>query len=503
MPHALARTVAVAGVLAALTVAGGAGTALAQGGKGGLDCNGFSPLQTTYRHLLCTETSARGSGDQAFEDNGHYIGHDEPSIGFYSTKPGSGNDVTYMTTLPREPSAAPNGSFHGPVWDFQLRPTDWFGMVVCDNQSYPEGTRVCRPDSDTNLQAVPTPTHAGAAYMELQLYPPGWNTAISCTNGGTQWCAALTIDSLQGNFTTTNPNCTEPVNFAFLTHDGHPVGPPGPDTQTTQSFTVTPDVLLMKGGDRLRVHIHDTRAGLETTIADLTTGRSGRMVASVRNGFRHILWDPAHFTCKGAPYAFHPMFSTAAPPTRSGQPRAWAEWTAHTYNISYTSEIGHFEKPHGHDPDAQPCFRGPKIPGCVGTDLDFDGYSYHPDWPNGSGRFPTPWYVGSPTSRGRDYPLTRFETDLPRIEATDLGGPCDRLTGNGCVVPPPGAAFYPWPHTAHTPQGCQWAFSNDLPNQISGFGGMVHAWGKLEFTNYGGGVVKTDNFAGRLMRTPG
>ena len=26
--------------------------------RGGLDCNGFSPLQTTFRHLLCTEIAS-------------------------------------------------------------------------------------------------------------------------------------------------------------------------------------------------------------------------------------------------------------------------------------------------------------------------------------------------------------------------------------------------------------------------------------------------------------
>jgi hypothetical protein len=499
--RSLAR-LAVLGVSAFLLglLPAGAGAA-SHSAKGGLDCNGFSPLQTTYRHMLCTEVAARGSGDAAFEDNGHYIGHDEPSIDFYSRKAGSGNRATYITRLPKEPASPPNGSFRGPVWDFQLRPTDWFGMAMCDTQSYPEGTHVCRRDSDSNLQNVPTAGHAGGAYMELQLYPPGWNSALSCATGISQWCAALTIDSFQGDFAgNINPNCEEPVNFAFLTHDGVPVGPPGPDQQTGSTFTITPDVLLMNGGDKLRVNMHDSPAGLVTTITDLTTGQKGTMTASVANGFRHILWDPTHFTCNGAPYAFHPMFSTAAPPTRSGQPRAWVEWSAHTYNVAYTPEIGHFEKADANDADAQPCFTGPVIPGCLGTDLDFDGYSYHADWPNGSRNFPTPWLVQGPTTGGSGYPLVRFETDLPRIEATDLGGPCNRLTGQGCTALPPGAKFYPWPHQISVAGSCQWYMGNNIPGQITGFGGEKKAWGHLEFTNYGGGDIKTDNFAGRLMR---
>ena len=33
--------------------------------------------------------------------------------------------------------------------------------------------------------------------------------------------------------------------------------------------------------------------------------------------------------------------------------------------------------------------------------------------------------------------------------------------------------------------GCAWALSNDLPNQISNFGGEQAAWGPLLTTNYG------------------
>ncbi len=76
------------------------------------------------------------------------------------------------------------------------------------------------------------------------------------------------------------------------------------------------------------------------------------MVASEANGFRHILWGPVNFTCQGAPYAFHPMYSSAAPPTDSGQPTAWTTWSAHTDNLSFSNEIGHFESKDGDGDDA-------------------------------------------------------------------------------------------------------------------------------------------------------
>jgi len=71
--------------LAALMMLGASGAQAAGGGsaapwhpaaRGGLDCNGFSPVQRTYRQLWCTEIAA--NDENGFEDNGHYVGHDEP-----------------------------------------------------------------------------------------------------------------------------------------------------------------------------------------------------------------------------------------------------------------------------------------------------------------------------------------------------------------------------------------------------------------------------------------
>ena len=46
-----------------------------------------------------------------------------------------------------------------------------------------------------------------------------------------------------------------------------------------------------------------------------------------------------------------------------------------------------------------------------------------------------------------------FEADLPRIEAADFGGICDRSTGAGCVNPPPGSNFYPFFSTRNNSYG--------------------------------------------------
>jgi len=336
------RWLGAAGVvvlLAGLQAPAGAQTApkVSANPRGGLDCNGFSPVQKTYRQLWCTEVAA--NDDNGFEDNGHYVGHDEPDIGFFSNKHGSGNSMSYRMVLPTDPKAPAAPSFSGPTHEFQLTPAMWFGLTMCDTQSYPEGSKVCTPDSDRNIQVPPQPNHAGAAFTELQFYPPGYAPAISCDP--TKWCTAFNIDSLQAEYgalhgpgsppnAKANPNCSEPVNFAFLTHSGRPGGPPGPDQQTNATFTPTSDTLTMNSGDVIQVDMHDTPTGYLTSVTDLTTHQRGSMKASVANGFRQIVWDPTNFTCNGAPYAFHAMYDTAAAPLKSGQPKAWTTWSAHT-----------------------------------------------------------------------------------------------------------------------------------------------------------------------------
>ncbi|MEA2251167.1 MAG: hypothetical protein QOG70_1409 [Solirubrobacteraceae bacterium] len=549
------RRLASAGafVLAAMMVAAVPGAAGAAGSsspdwhpapKGGLDCNGFSPVQTTFRQMICTEIAS--NSPNGYEDNGHYVGHDEPDIGFFSSQHGSGNSMSYRMVLPVDPAQDAQRQFGGVTHDFQLSPAHWFGMTMCDTESYPEGTKTCRPDSDANIQVPPRADHAGAAFMELQLYPPGFSPIISCDQ--THWCAALTIDSLQAEFgalhgpgtppgAKANDNCPEPVNFAYLTHSGRPVGPPGPDAQTDATFTPTADTLLMNPGDTVVLTMHDTRAGLFTELEDVTTHQRGFMTASVANGFRHILWDPVNSTCNGAPYGFHPMYDTAAAPLANGQPTAWTTWSAHTDNVAYDVETGHFEPPDATADDAagvgpdedSPCFPGPMIPGCLGSDSDFDGYPYHADWPNGSSTFTTPFYISSPRSPGDDrgngrgndrgprqdrgaYPVVRFETDLPRIEEANNGGAltCDHHTGDGCVNPPPApdgsSAFYPWYHlfslASERGTTCAWALTNDgVPNEVSNFGGEQAGWGPLEKTDYGFDQ-RFHNFARTLPGNP-
>ncbi|MCW2762911.1 MAG: hypothetical protein JWR85_3112 [Marmoricola sp.] len=474
-----------------------------------LDCNGYglanNPDHPSWR---CPHARGDGPDEPRFEDNGHYIGHDEPAIEFFSTKPGSGNSARYNMTLPTDPARAPNGKVTGPVWNFQTHIAPWFGMTMCDTESFPETTKICRPNSDTNIvPKSPTRDHAGTAYMELQFYPPGWSPQISCDQK--RWCAALTITSLQVDWDgVENENCVQPQTFAFVTKSGRPIGPTGPDNATDKTFEPTKDVLRMSSGDKLSISMFDTRNGFQVRITDRTTYQTGTMTAGASNRWRHIKWDPVNFTCKGEPYTFHPMFSTAAPPYPNGQPRAWPLWTAHTFNVAMSDEIGHFETPGPEDDpngEAGPCFDGPVIPGCIGADLDFDGFSYERVWPDGNPKHPGPMPFTSPESRDKHGNWTsvmdkyRFETNLPSIQPLETCA----LDGTGCQNPPPGANFYPWFHTIRVDGKCAWTLSDDLPRQISNFGGSSKAaFGPALFTDYGAGFVAVSNFASAVRRNP-
>jgi tetratricopeptide (TPR) repeat protein len=97
-----------------------------------------------------------------------------------------------------------------------------------------------------------------------------------------------------------------------------------------------------------------------------------------------------------------------------------------------------------------------RIGGCIATDNDFDGVSYQPVWP-GTGRnrgqdeknHSSPILFTSPRfNLTQNYSRVAFEADLPRIEAADFGGICNRTTGANCVNPPPGSNFYPFYSTA-------------------------------------------------------
>lgn len=493
--------------------------------------------------------------DQSIFDE--YTGHDEPSAVFYSNTPGAGNRMQYNVTLPKDPSPSNPSS---KTYQFELNGALWFGMALCDTMSYPEQVSTCTPDSDSNIPAT-LAQHPGAAFVELQLYPPGWipwptwQSAIGASScDATRWCAAMNIfnllvDPVHG--TIINPTCEaqvglETVNFAFLTHNGVSQAPANPLQSTVTTFTPDPAKdLFMDSGDNLAIQMHDTPHGLQTTINDLTSGQSGSMTASAANGFGHIQYDPTGSSCVNLPYDFHPMYSTSSPSTR-------VPWAAHSYNITFADEIGHFQTctgpqavpatqfgtacPAGDtenagfssagptDSDEQTCFPGSMallihISACTDTNSGFDGLDYQPVWPDGNPLHGQSFKFSSPlTGANYDVPYAQmgFEADLPAIEST-----CHRATGIGCTLLPTTDAgtpvnFYPFFSTINGSQGqdqqgnsngqgndqgtsCMWQYGNDTPGTINDFG-KDSQWGSLLFENFlrfgGGGATRliTDNF---------
>jgi hypothetical protein len=489
-----------------------------------------------------------------------YVGHDEPSLLFKSGRPGSGNDISWTLRLPREPPARPHNDGSGGTWNFQLRPTFWFGLTLCDSESAPEFTKTCTPDSDANNLVNPNPAapdyigkHPGNAFMELQFYGPGYVPqfeGFGCS--ARQYCAAMTIDSFNLNQNTGVANTeacddyilggVEPINWAYITKSGRSQAPADPLFTGTFSApnlaAVNPDYnkdLLMSPGDLVRIHMHDTLAGFRIDLTDLTTHQSGSMTASRANGFAHVLYTPNADTCRSTPYAFHPEYSSANPRGNT--------WSAHTYNLAYSDEIGHFEsclqldadfncavptdadRETGLDEDDDNNFCVPasdslliKVNGCLSADEDFDGQSYQRDWPGTNPdvqvdrRYhPQPLRFTSMTTKGHNYPTIAFETDLPRIEAADAqDNPpfCDRTTGANCVNPPPGAKFYPFFTTANVGGGCVWQEGgNYIPGTTRHFGGSSKAeFGPLLQTLYPAAgfttVLRYNNFNSGDRRNP-
>ncbi|HEU5440794.1 MAG TPA: hypothetical protein VFU88_16025 [Ktedonobacterales bacterium] len=493
---------------------------------------------------FCTETREPWGYD------GTYTGHDEPSVLFYSNTAGAGNSSLYQLTLPKQPASLPKQDGSGSTWDFQLHPAFWFGMAMCDDQSAPnpggstvagnsEPNVLCTPDSDTNIYTSTNPADPnyigrgpGVAFMEMQFYPPGWSAwpaGVSCS--ARQWCAALTIDSLTENQNTGQPNNSaclnavgiEPVNFAFITKTGAAHAPANPVDATAATYTPNSATdLFMNSGDKLTVDLHDTANGLQIGIQDLTTSQSGSMTASAANQFGEVKWDPTGTTCQAIPYNYHPMYSTSSENTR-------VVWAAHSYNVAYSDEIGHFEyctgvdaktgtchgssvnDAAGLDGDDAGCFSPSqsylvRIGGCIATDVDFDGVNYQPGaWPgNGNdANTPTPIIFTSPLFNGtQNYDRVAFETDLPRIEIPS----CNRGTGDGCVNPPNGANFYPFYNASTSGGQCAWYEGGPgTPHNTYSGGSSATEFGallKLTYPTIGGTVQRYNDFRNVLPSNP-
>ena len=506
------------------------------GATGEIDCNGLSPIQRPVKpDMACADI--RGGDGGRFSENGHYIGHDEPSLRFLSSQPGSGSNFTMTENLPADPSAMPTVKQpgHDVTHWFELSVAPWISTTVCDPDSAPLAS--CTPRSDANAPHGSF-LGGGAAFVELQFYPPGFapfQDSTSCD--ATHWCSALTIDSLEctGNGSgSCNNNCTEPVNSAFIQTNGVPTGPPSPQRSDLATDTPNSHTLLMNPGDKVTIHMWDAKIpgghALEARETDHTTGRSGFMIASARNGFMNT--DP--FTCAGTPFSFQPEYSSA-------RAQNIIPWGIGPYMINTEYEIGHWEActsvtgkasialggatdtyythcegPYESapdsggkfEPDDSPCYKKGDTHGGIAApdlvtgcdvffdaigDLDYDGQPYYPDWPRSlsAGRFPSPFLQQQPTSSGHRYPQIQFMTDA---SATEFNTNCNLVTGKGCVLPAKGPGhFYPFFTLASVGGTCDWEFGNMANGSTFG--------GDQQYGKVGPGTLGA--FAGAIRSNPG
>ena len=302
----------------------------------------------------------------------------------------------------------------------------------------------------------------------------------------------MTIDSLtldQNTGVDNNAACNnyilggpEPINWAYITRSGAlpGAGQPAvhrhvrPARTSPRSTRTTRKDLMMNPGDRItHPHARHDAPASGSTSTDLTTGQSGSMTASVANGFGHILYKPDSDDL--------PRGAVRVPPrVLHRQPARQHLVGAHLQRRDVRRDRPLRELPASSTPDfncAVPggqdaggldeddgnnfCVPGAdsmlvKINGCFSDDEDFDGQSYRNDWP---GTNPEPGPATRSCTRRRccsparwptgttNYSTVAFETDLPRIEASDSqDNPpfCDRTTGANCVNPPNGAQFYPF-----------------------------------------------------------
>ena len=494
----------------------------------------------------CTELQ---DSEEAFGE-GVYVGHDEPSALFYSNVPGSGSRMKYELTLPTDPAPVPKD---GRSFNFQLHPAFWFGMAMCDTQSYPVAVSTCEPASDDNIK--PLAQHPGAAFMELQFYPPGWAPApLASSCDGHRYCVAIASFSLSEdpiNGTFLNDACArttgiEYANYAFLTKNGHPHAPPNPVDATVLTFTPNPATdLFMNPGDKISIGMRDTEHGLRIDVRDTTTHEHGFMTMSAQNGFGMVKFVTNPSTeCTNIPFDFHPMYSTSSEQTR-------VPWAAHSYNIAFSDEIGHFDyctrvAPDPGNPPFQKCTgqegvagdrepaEGPPtianpgaddnfcfssaqstlvpITGCQGTNTGFDGVPYKHLWADGNPDHADAFFFTSPLT-GEDfdvqYSRVAFEADLPRIEIAPAFQHCNRTTGANCTLIPitddgTPADFYPF-YSIGTRNGeCMWTLAADIPGFTTNDFGKNSQYGSLlpleylRFGAHGQTLTRFNDFRGVL-----
>ena len=465
----------------------------------------LSLANSAHAESYCEQTRLCADPADGLFHDGYYVGHDEPALLFYSNTDGSGNSSYYNVTLPTEPAASADA---GGVNSFRLYTAFWFGMALCDSQSAPEFTHAeCKPDSDSNIFDGSDPTmpdyaghRFGGAYMELQFYPPATSGQNPPSCDPNKWCVALNVDSFSAdetgpteifnNFACQDQFNDEPVNFAWVTRSGNATASSALVNSSFGKAPITSDVMLMNPGDQLAVAMNDTPSGFHVSITDFTTGQQGTMTANAAHGFQQVVFDPSGGSCTTKPYTFHPMFATSSEQTRV--------WTAHTYNVAFSMEIGH-QTTDGYTGDGDSTFTGPSyVHDWAGSLPPATDSSVHAS----SIAFPSPLFLPTHGHSSGQYDRVAFEADMPVFESA-----CVTKTGANCTNPPQGALFYPIYSTSKAGPlnlSCVWHFGDtQIANTNNLFGGDSTAeFGALLDTFFPGLGFRFENYHNTLANNP-
>ena len=452
------------------------------------------------REPLC-ESNRSLCGDP-FKTLGIYVGHDEPSVEFKSASPGSGNDITYRLTLPKDPPqhvrrrtarAAPGTSSSG-------RPSG-SGSRCATRSRRPSTRRPARPTQTRTTSSEPNPTAAGLHRQAPRqrvhgaaVLRPRLRSAVR----GLRLHGAPVLrrhDDRQPDRPgpehrrrPNNADCDnyilggiEPINWAYITKSGVSQAPANPlftGTFDDPNFAaVNPDStegpVDEPGRPHQDPHARHGRRVPGRPDRPARRVRAGSMTASIANGFGHILYEPElrHMPCgavrvpprvqHGQPARQHVVrahLQRGLSRTRSGTSRTASSWTR-DFNCAVPAGYeGQAARP---DDDNDFCVPAEdsmlvQINGCFSDDGDFDGPVLSArlagDDPNrAAGRRAPP--IAGPVHqparerRRRTTRRSRSRPTCPRIEAADSqDNPpfCNRTTGADCVNPPRGAAFYPF-----------------------------------------------------------
>ncbi len=241
-----------------------------------------------------------------------------------------------------------------------------------------------------------------------------------------------------------------------------------------------------------------------------------------------MVFDPSAGTCSSQSYAFHPMYASSSPHTR-------VPWAAHSYNIAFADEIGHWEycakadlngnciSGGDSDSDDQFCSNASassriKVGGCTQTEFDFDGVCYQDNWPGTNPAtdkkmhphpilFTSPLLAPATGGAFQNYTSAAQEADLPIIEANSGVSFCDVFTGSNCTNPPPNANFYPFFSTVGVGNLCEWGLGGaQLPGATNTFGGSsTTAFGSLYpliYNDSSGSYTQFNNYQNALGSNP-